>query len=597
VSEHRRPETVYREVARLPWAAAFRLLLEELNGLRVLLCLSLLLVVLASGLAAISPILFKLVVDHFSNPETSDRELIVVLLIVSYAFSQWLARLAAETRSLVVAKVDQRLYRKLSLRVFRHVMSLPFRIHADRKTGGLIQTLANGLAGYRVLIQHFVLTLLPVLIELTAMGAVLVVLGQPFFLVILGISLICYAVVFFFAIKALLQPARDISTASIYAVSTLADSVSNHGAIKSFGAESLLNGRVKQAFLQAESCWSRFFVLKALSGLVIGTIFAVALGTSMYFAMQQLRSGAMTLGGFVLVNTYMLQTFRPVEMLGFAFLDIGRGMAFLEKLIEVLDEKPELLTRTDGKHSAVCSGELLFEDICFGYHPGRAVLQHVSFKVHAGATVALVGASGSGKSSLIRLLMRFWEPERGRMFLDGTPVSEMSLASLRQSIAIIPQDTILFNDSIGFNIAIGRADSSAAEIEAAARAAGIHDFIMSRPDGYGTLVGERGMNLSAGERQRIAIARAVLKNPMVYVLDEATGSLDSLAEQHILSSLRKVSRGKTSLIIAHRLSTIVHADEILVLEDGRIVERGTHSELLQTHGRYGAMWSVQQGGP
>jgi ATP-binding cassette subfamily B protein len=595
VSEHRRPETVYREVARLPWAAAFRLLLEELNGLRLLLCLSLFLVVLASALAAISPILFKLVVDHFSDPETSDREFIVVLLLVSYAFSQWLARLAAETRSLAVAKVDQRLYRKLSLRVFKHVMSLPFRIHAERKTGGLIQTLANGLAGYRVLIQHFVLTLLPVLIELTAMGAVLIVLDQPFFLVILGASLICYAVVFFFATKALLQPARDISTASIYAVSTLADSVSNHDAIKSFGAESLLNGRVKQAFLQAESCWSRFFALKARSGLVIGTIFSVALGTSMYFAMQQLRNGAMTLGGFVLVNTYMLQTFRPVEMLGFAFLDIGRGIAFLEKLIEVLNEEPELLTRTEDRR--VCSGELLFEDICFGYHPGRAVLQHVSFKVHAGATVALVGASGSGKSSLIRLLIRFWEPESGRIILDGTPISEMSLASLRQSISIVPQDTILFNDSIGFNIAVGRADSSAVDVESAARAAGIHDFIMSRPDGYGALVGERGMSLSAGERQRIAIARAVLKDPMVYVFDEATASLDALTEQRILSNLRKVSRGKTSLIIAHRLSTIVHADEILVMEDGRIVERGTHSELLQTHGRYSTMWSVQQDSP
>jgi ATP-binding cassette subfamily B protein len=587
-----------REGAQPPWVAALYLLVDELHGLRVLVALSLFLVLLASALAALSPIIFKVLLDHISPTGPSDgKHLLALLLVVSYAVSQWLARLAAETRSLVVGKVDLRLHRRISLRLFRHVMSLPFRIYLNHKTGGLIQTLTNGLTGYRLLIQHLALTLLPVLVELATMSAVLVVLGQPFFLAIIFGSLICYTTVFAIATRALVQPAREISTVSIDAIATLADGVANYDTIKSFSAEPFLNRRVKQAFARVESSWTRFFLLKTLSGCTVAAIFSLALGTSMYFAARQLREGTMTVGDFVLVNTYMLQTFRPVEMLGFAFLDLGRGMAFLEKMIELLQEEPELLTNPEAKQSKTPSGRLQFEEICFSYSPERALLKNVNFEVHAGGTVAVVGASGSGKSSLIRLLMRFCEPESGRIVLDGVPISHMPISSLRQSIAVVPQDTILFNDSIGFNIAIGSAGSSEGDIEWAAQVAGIHDFIMSRPDGYETLVGERGMRLSAGERQRIAIARAVLKEPLIYVFDEATAALDSITEQLLLRNLREVSKGRTSLVIAHRLSTIVDADEILVFADGTIVERGTHQELLQIDGRYGRMWAAQQNSP
>ncbi len=588
--------TRYRRVAEPTWVSAFRLLAEETNRrLKLLFALALLIVLVSSALAALSPVLLKLIVDRLTNPDTlGGVYLLVGVLVLAYAGSHWLVRSLGELRTLVVGRADQRLHRRLSLRLFKHVMALPLRFHLDRKTGALSQTLTQGLLGYRMLVQHLVLTVLPVILEIATMSTVLLVLGQPVFLGIIGITMLCYAVAFYFGATRLTKSSRAVSAAHIDANALLTDSILNYETIKSFCAEPRMHRRMDEAFAQTETNWARFFSHKALNGVLVGTIFALSLGVSVYVAVRQVQQGRMSLGDFVLVNAYMLQIFRPMEMIGFAFRDIAQGVAFIEKMIEVFRQEPESATDGGGGVLPPGPGELVFDEVSFSYSEERPILENVSFKVPSGKTVALVGASGSGKSSLVRLLVRFWEPDSGRILFDGVPISEVSGSSLREAIAVVPQDTVLFNDTIAYNIAMGRADSTEKDIRAAAKLAHIHDFIDARPDGYETRVGERGLKLSGGEKQRIAIARAALKKPRVFVFDEATSSLDSKTEQKILRNMDEVSKGTTTLVIAHRLSTIVEADEILVLERGRIVERGTHRELLRRGGVYQGMWSAQR---
>jgi ATP-binding cassette subfamily B protein len=577
---------------------AFRLLRQEANSsLKALMGLALFFVLISSAIAALLPVLLKLIVDCLTAPRTlGSAYLSVGLLVAGYAGSHWLARLLGELRALAIGRADQRLHRRLSLRLFKHVMALPLRFHLDRKTGALSQTLTNGLLGYRILVQHLVLTVLPVMVELAVMSAVLVALGQPIFLGIIGASLVCYTTAFSVGAVRLTSPARSVSTAHIDANALLTDSIINYETIKSFCAEPHMHQRMEDAFAQTETHWARFFSRKALNGVLVGTIFALSLGTSVYIAARSVEQGHMSIGDFVLVNAYMLQIFRPMEMLGFAFRDISQGMAFIEKMIDVFRQAPERALRAGGRSLPPGPGELVFDAVSFSYSQERPILQDVSFTVPARATVALVGASGSGKSSLIRLLMRFWEPDSGRILIDGVPITQTLASNLRRAIAVVPQDTVLFNDTIAYNIAVGRADSSVVEVMEAARVANIHDFIVARPEGYETQVGERGLKLSGGEKQRIAIARAALRNPRIFVFDEATSSLDSKTERRILRNLSEVSQGTTTLVIAHRLSTIVDADHILVLEGGRIIEQGTHWDLLQYGGAYQAMWTTQNQG-
>lgn len=595
----RGPAMRHHRTDRPTWVSAFRLLMQETdNRLKMVFAAALLIVLISSALAALSPVLLKLIVDRLTNTDTLyGTYLVIGVLVAAYAGSHWLVRSLGELRSFIVGRADQRLHRRLSLRLFEHIMALPLRFHLDRKTGALSQTLTNGLLGYRMLVQHLVLTVLPVLLELAMMSTVLIVLGQSIFLGIIGVTLLCYAIAFSVGVVRLTTPARAVSTAHIDANALLTDSILNYETIKSFCAEPRIHRRMDDAFAQTEANWALLFSRKALNGVLVGTIFALSLGTSVYVAVGEVQQGRMSLGDFVLVHAYMLQIFRPMEMLGFAFRDIAQGVAFIEKMLEVFQQEPEPATGTGGKVLPPGPGELVFDEVSFSYSEERKILEKVSFRVPAGKTVALVGASGSGKSSLIRLLVRFWEPDSGRILFDGLPISSISGTSLREAIAVVPQDTVLFNDTIGYNIAMGRADSSEEDIRAAARLAHIHDFIAARPEGYETLVGERGLKLSGGEKQRVAIARAALKKPRVFVFDEATSSLDSKTEQKILRNIDEVSKGTTTLVIAHRLSTIVAADEILVLKNGKIVERGTHRELLQQRSVYQGMWNAQQHAP
>ncbi len=371
----------------------------------------------------------------------------------------------------------------------------------------------------------------------------------------------------------------------------------NHEAIKYFDAERVVCNRYDTALGHRESAWRRFFNEYAINALIVASIFGLSLAVSLIYAARDVAHGAMTVGDFVLINAYVVRLVQPLEMLGFAVRDIAQGVAFLSAMLALLREKTEgsgtlvLTTR-----ASASNGELTFEQVNFSYRQERVVLKDVSFTVPAGKTVAIVGVSGSGKSSLIRLLFRLYDPDSGRILLDGLPIADMPLSTVRQSIAVVAQDVVLFHDTISRNIGFGRFGASQLEIEDAARLAQLHDVIMAMPEGYETVVGERGLKLSGGERQRVAIARAALKRPRIYVFDEATSSLDSRTEKEILRNLTELSSRCTTLVIAHRLSTIIHADEILVLNRGVIAERGAHDELRTLGGYYAGLWDAQQTG-
>jgi ATP-binding cassette subfamily B protein len=558
------------------------------------LALALLLALGSSALAGIAPLLLKMAVDGLAAPHSDAFYFTPAALVIAYAGSQWLARSFQEARWLTYGRADQRLQRRLNLRLFEHVMKLPLSFHLDRKTGALAQTLNNGLIGCRLVIQHLVFSVLPVFIEVAMMTSILIFLDQPVFLAIIGAALLFYTLAFTAGAVRIGRAARGASAAHIDANAVLTDSILNYETVKCFNAEAAIQEHFDAALVRTESQWKRFYVHKLGNGLLVAAIFALSLGTSMVVAAGAVSRGSLSVGEFVLVHMYLLQLVRPVEMIGFALRDIAHGLAFVEKMAELLKERPEEGTREKTEDIARGQGALIFDHVSFSYRPGRSVLADVSFAIPAGKTVAVVGASGSGKSSLVRILLRFCEPDSGRILLDGVPISEVSVSSLRETIAIVPQDTVLFNDSIAYNIGVGCPKSPAKDIECAARMAHLHEFIADQPDGYETKVGERGIKLSGGEKQRVAIARAVLKTPRVFVFDEATSSLDSKTEQKILCNIRDVSRGATTLIIAHRLSTVTDTDEIVVLHKGRVLERGTHQALLRNDGAYASLWAAQQ---
>jgi ABC-type transport system involved in Fe-S cluster assembly fused permease/ATPase subunit len=476
-------------------------------------------------------------------------------------------------------------------------MRLPLRFHLERQTGAISQTLDNGLNGYQMVLHTLVFTILPIATELGTIVVVLSRLDHPAFLGLFSGALVAYAVVFWYSAYTIVAAARAASNSQVNATAVMTDSILNYETVKYFTAESVVQERVSRALTLTEDGWVRFYRRYAYNGLGVATIFAGFLAVTILYAAHEVQTGRMTVGSFVLVNTYMLQIVRPVEQLGYAMQMLSQGLAFLGKMFEIFREKPEPSwagdTSPDGGGDA---GRLDFEGVGVAYRPDRVVLKDVNFTLPAGKTLGVVGGSGAGKSTLVRLLVRLIDPDTGRILLDGASIGDLPLCTVRQAIAVVPQDTVLFNDTIGYNIAFGKAGSTQAEVEHAARLAHLHDFIMSLPEGYDTRVGERGVKLSGGEKQRVSIARAAIKRPRIYVFDEATSSLDSNTEREILRNLREISRFSTTVVIAHRLSTVVHADEIVVLEGGTIVERGTHAALLRQRGRYASLWEAQQQG-
>jgi ATP-binding cassette subfamily B protein len=576
-----------REVITLIWT-------DATGFVRFRLAVALLLIIVASAMTALGPVALKLVVDGFTG-QGSGAGISAVTLIGLYVLSQWLARTVGEIRGLVYARAERRMSRMLSERLFAHVMRLPLRFHLERQTGAISQALDNGLNGYQMVLHTLVFTILPVATELGTIVVVLSRLDHPAFLGLFSGAIVAYSVVFWYSAYTIMAAAHAASDSQVNATAVMTDSILNYETVKYFTAESVVQERVSRALTQTEDGWVGFYRRYAYNGLGVATIFAGFLAVTILYAAHEVQAGRMTVGSFVLVNTYMLQVVRPVEMLGYAMQSLSQGIAFLGKMFEIFREKPEpfVVAETDALGGA---GRLDFEAVGVAYRSDRVILRDVNFTLPAGKTLGVVGGSGAGKSTLVRLLVRLIEPDTGRILLDGDSIGDLPLSKLRQAIAVVPQDTVLFNDTIGYNIAFGKAGSTQAEVEQAARLAHLHDFILSLPDGYDTRVGERGVKLSGGEKQRVSIARAAIKRPRIYVFDEATSSLDSNTEREILRNLREISRFSTTLVIAHRLSTVVHADEIVVLEGGMIVERGSHPVLLRHNGRYAALWAAQQQG-
>ncbi len=575
----------FREVVSLFWS-------EASNFVKVRLGLAVLLITVTSALTALGPVALKLVVDRFTTHAAGSWNVSLSVLIALYVGSQFFARSVGEIRAFIYARAERRTMRTLSERLFAHILRLPLRFHLERQTGAITQTLTNGLQGYQTVLHTLVFSLLPVTAELATIVTVLTRLSQPVFLLLFCGALLCYAAAFGYAARKTKKASRNASAAQVDANATMTDCILNCEVVKYFAAESVAQQRVGGALVRTEEESVRFYRQFAVNGLCVAVIYAAFLGCTMWYAVHEVAHGRISIGTFVLINTYMLQIVRPVEVVGYAVQSLSQGMAYLDKMLDLFHKESEVITPSDAA-PVTGPGRLEFEQVGVSYRADRVILRDVSFRLQAGGTLGIVGASGSGKSTLVRLLTRLIDPDNGRILLDGVPIQELPLARLREAIAVVPQDTILFNDTIGYNIGLAKPGSAPGEIEEAAKLAHLHDFIAGLPDGYETRVGERGVKLSGGEKQRVSIARAAIKVPRIFVFDEATSSLDSGTEREILRNIKQLSLHCTTLIIAHRLSTVVHADQIVVLDCGVIVERGTHASLLERDGRYAALWRAQ----
>jgi ATP-binding cassette subfamily B protein len=550
----------------------------------------------AALLNALVPLLFARAVDRFAEVD-SVLAAVPIGLLAAYVFLGWAGKLMNELRWALYGPIEQRLRRRLALRSLEHLHALSLGFHLDRRTGQIGRVMDNGLSGLRELLFDAVFLILPLVAEVVFVGIVLFLVLDAVFAGVLLATIIVYAVILVVGSEWLREHQRRAVRESSAAQGRAVDSLLNYETVKYFGNERHVAERYDQSLSLVERLTVKALSLRALTGVVLVTTLAIGTGTILFLAAYRVGAGAMTIGAFVLVNTYLLQLTRPMDRLGQLYRSIKQAFVDLEQLMLLLDEAPEVRDRPEARHLSVTRGAVRFADVGFAYRSDRPILDGIDFVVRPGEKVALVGPTGAGKSTVARLLFRFWDPTSGEISIDGQDLRAVTQASLRAAIAVVPQDTVLFNDTIGYNIAFGRPDASEAEIEEAARAAELHDFIMTLPDRYATLVGERGLKLSGGEKQRVAIARAILKRPKLFILDEATSSLDSATERAIQASLDRLARGVTTLVIAHRLSTVTDADEILVMAEGRIVERGRHAALLANNGLYAALWREQAAAP
>ena len=557
---------------------------------RVLLALGLL---TAAKLANISvPILMKSIVDGLSGPQAVAA--VPIALLVAYGLLRLSSTIFNELRDIVFVKVAQSAMRRIALETFHHLHALSLRFHLERQTGGLTRDIERGTRGISTLLSFMVFSVLPTLLEMALVTGFLIVRFDVWFGVITVAAIVLYVALTFAISEWRTAHRRTMNEMDSKANTKAIDSLLNYETVKYFGNEEWEARRYDESLqrLEAASVKSQ----TSLSALNIGqsTIIAIAVTLIMWRATVGVVDGTMTLGDLVLVNAFMIQLYIPLNFLGVIYREIKQALADMERLFGLIEENAEIRDKPGAPALAARGAEVRFEHVDFAYEPNRQILFDVSFVIPAGRTVAVVGPSGSGKSTLARLLYRFYEVSSGRITVDGQDIRDVTQASLRALIGIVPQDTVLFNDSIEYNIAYGRPGATHDEVVTAARLAQIHDFVAGLPAGYETAVGERGLKLSGGEKQRVAIARAILKAPQILIFDEATSALDSRSEKAIQAELRAIARNHTTLTIAHRLSTIVDADEILVLEGGRIVERGTHAALLLQGAVYARMWRLQQ---
>jgi ABC-type multidrug transport system fused ATPase/permease subunit len=551
------------------------------------------------ALAGLAPLALKEIVDALpADGRPGGNVKLIVVLALAYLGCLAAGRLLTEIRPPLMSGAEQHLYGRLRRRYFQHLLALPLAFHLDRMTGALVHVLQQAITGYQIILFHGVNSVLPLLVETVTVVAVLASVGQQSLTLVFVLTAVAYFAVTAWRSAHLSEAAKMTSHASMDVQALLTEGLVNCEPIKSFGAELDTLAAFEKSNADLQSYWASLQRQRMNLGLGITVIHALSMTCALAIATHAVTKGELTVGGFLLANLYMLQIIRPLELLNSATRDALQGLAFIKPFITVLHERAE---DPPNAPAAVARSPLVrrapavnFHDIRLSFDGKQGVLDGLSLHVRAGRSTAIVGPSGAGKTSLVRLLLRLREPDSGSIRFDDVDIGTLSRKEVRSIVAVVPQDVVLFNASIAANIAFARSAATTAEIERAARLAGLHDFIATLPDGYGTVIGERGLKLSGGERQRVAIARAVLREPLVYVFDEATSMLDGPTEKAILKNLRDASAGRTTIAIAHRLSTIKDFDHIAVLAAGRIVEEGTHATLCARQGVYAALWNSQQ---
>ena len=567
------------------------------NGIKIRVVLAMIVLVFAKVITVSTPFFFKAAIDSMS-PDIMTEPVVMMVsgtiaLVIAYGSMRLLGVGFNQLRDAIFAKVGQRALRRLALETFQHIHALSLRYHITRKTGGLSRIIERGVKGVEFLLRFMLFSVGPLILELTMVGLIFYVIFDVRYLAVVVVTITLYVLFTFRVTEWRVQIRKEMNKQDTDANQKAIDSLLNYETVKYFSAEAREASRYDDSMREYEKLaiqtnYTLGFLNFGQSILITGGLVAV-----MVLAAKGVQDGTLTVGDFVMVNAYMIQITMPLNFLGTVYREIRPALVDMGEMFDLLGQPAEITDKPDAPDLVCSGGEISFENVDFSYESNRSILHSLNLKVNAGQTVAVVGPSGSGKSTIGRLLFLFYDVNGGSLKIDGQDVRDITQKSLREQIGVIPQDTVLFNDTVGYNIAYGRPDATHDEVIEVAKAAQIHDFIMSLPDGYDAIVGERGLKLSGGEKQRVGIARTLLKNPPILLLDEATSALDSETEQGILDSLKSMGEGRSVITIAHRLSTVVHADRIIVLEKGHVTEEGTHDELLAKHGRYASMWARQ----
>ena len=566
---------------------------------RVRVVIAMAFLIVAKIATVITPFFFKYAVDSLSQEgvEESWRTAFLVTpvaLVIAYCVARIGQVLFVQLRDAVFSRVGQRALRRLAIRTFDHIHRLSLRFHLERKTGAMSRIIERGVKGVEFLLRFVLFSIVPLMLELMLVIGIFWWHFGGWFAVAILVSIGCYIAFTFQVTEWRVKIRREMNAQDQDANQKAIDALLNYETVKYFSAERRETERYDSAMVLYENAAVRTQTTLALLNFGQTLILTAGLGIVMVMAGQGVVDGTLTVGDFVMVNALMMQVAMPLNFLGTVYREIRQSLIDMGEMFSLLDTPPEVTDAPDATPLTVMKGRVVFENVGFAYGPDRPILHGLDIDAAGGSTIALVGHSGAGKSTVARLLFRFYDPGAGRILIDGQDIRDVTQESLRAHIGVVPQDTVLFNDTIRYNIGYGRAGASDAEIEEAARMASIHDFIVALPDGYDTAVGERGLKLSGGEKQRVAIARTVLKNPPILILDEATSALDTATEQDIQASLRALGRNRTVFTIAHRLSTVIDADEIIVLDQGRVIERGGHAALLARGGTYAEMWNRQE---
>ncbi|MCC8417570.1 MAG: ABC transporter ATP-binding protein/permease [Rickettsia endosymbiont of Bryobia graminum] len=574
-----------------PLSILFRYIWSDDINIRLRVIFSVICLIIAKIISLAIPIAYKHTVDALTNRST---ESIFIGLLLAYGAARIFSIIFSELRDGIFAKVGQRATRMIALKVFQHMHNLSLRFHINRKTGGISRSIERGTKGIETILRFSIFNIIPTSFEILLVSIILWWVYGVWFAIITLSTMILYILFTLLISNWRISFVKQMNINDNQSNTKAIDSLLNFETVKYFNNENYEAERFNESLIKYEIAAVKSFATLSVLNIGQGVIIALGLVSIMLLAGFSIQNGSMTIGDFVLVNTYIIQLSIPLNMLGFAYREIKSSIINMEDMFNLLDIPPEITEAINSKPLIISKAKIVFNNVSFAYNPDRHILENINFTIESGKTLAIVGPSGSGKSTISRLIFRFYDVLNGSITIDGQDIRQVTQKSLRESIGIVPQDTVLFNDTIYYNIAYGNISATYDEVISVSKKAHIHEFIISLPEGYNTTVGERGLKLSGGEKQRIAIARTILKNPAIYIFDESTSSLDTNTEKSIQTSLKELSSNHTTLIIAHRLSTIVDANEIIVIDNGHIIERGSHHQLMALNSRYAELWYKQQ---